>query len=64
MDEHNLFGVVNRGSPRLRLNELARELSWLCLERRITIMIEWIPREENSMADELSRLIIPDDWML
>jgi len=64
VDAQNLLGVVNRGSTSMRLNELARELFWLCLERRITIMIEWVPREENSLADELYKLIILDDWML
>ncbi len=61
---HNLLGVVNRGSPRLRLNELGRELFWFCLEHRITTMIEWAPREENSPVDEVSKLIISDDWMV
>ena len=46
------------------LNELARELFWFCLERRITILVEWVPREENSLADKLSKLVIPDDEML
>ncbi len=64
MDSQNLMGVVNHGSPRLRLNELAHELFCVFLERRITIMIEWAPREENCMVYELSKLIIPDDWML
>ena len=31
------------------------------LERRIVIMVEWVPREDKSLADELSKLIIPDD---
>jgi hypothetical protein len=25
VDAHNLLGIINRGSPRLKLNELARE---------------------------------------
>ena len=40
VNAHNLLGVVNCGSPRLMLNELARELFWFCLGRRINIMIE------------------------
>ena len=64
VDAQNVLEVANHGSLRLGLNELAFELFWFCLERRITIMIEWSPREENSLADELSKLIIPDDWML
>ncbi len=62
VDAQNLLGVVTGGSQRRRLNGLARELFWFCLERRMTIMIEWVPREENSMADELSKLIIHDDF--
>ena len=61
VDAQNLLGVVNRGSPRLMLYELARELFLFCLERRITILVEWVPREKNSLADELSKFIIPDD---
>jgi hypothetical protein len=34
------------------------------LEHRIVILVEWVPREENSLAVELSMLITPDDWML
>ena len=26
--------------------------------------MEWVPREENTLADELSKLVIPDDYML
>jgi hypothetical protein len=61
VDAHNLLGVVNRGSPWLMLKELARDLFWFCLESRMTITVEWVPREENALADELSKLIIPDD---
>ncbi len=58
------MGIVNRGSPRLKLNALARELFWLGLEHRITRSVEWVPREENTLADELSKMLIPDDSML
>ncbi len=64
MDAQNLLGVVNHGSPRLRLNDLARELFWFVLERRIVMTVEWVPRELNTLADDLSKLIIPDDWMI
>ena len=64
VDAQNLLGVVNHGSPRLRLNDLARELFWFVLERRIVMTVEWVPREQNTLTDDLSKLIIPDDWML
>ena len=30
----------------------------------ITLSLEWVPKEENAFADELSKLLIPDDWKL
>ena len=64
VDAQNLLGIVNRGSPRVNINEMARDLFWLCVERDITIKMEWVPREENALADELSKLLIPSDWMV
>ncbi len=64
MDARSLRGIVNRGSPRLNTNELARDLFWLCVERDITIKVKWVPREDNALADELSKLLIPSDWMV
>ena len=58
VDAQYLLGSVNRGSPRLKLDALARELFWFGLEHRITLSVEWVPR------DELSKLLIPDDFSL
>ncbi len=41
VDAKNLLGIVNHGIPRLKLNTLARELSWVIMEHRITITVEW-----------------------
>jgi hypothetical protein len=57
------LGVVNRGSPRLKLNKLARDLFWFGVEHDITLTVEWVPREKNALVDELSKLLIPDDYM-
>ncbi len=57
----NLLGIVNRGSYNLPLNILARELFWFCLKFTLKIVIEWVPREENGVADEISKWLIPDD---
>ncbi len=56
VDARNLLGIVNLGSPRLNTNELARDLFLLCVEREITIKVECVPREENALADEMSKL--------
>jgi hypothetical protein len=62
VDAMNLLGNINRGSPKLPLDVLARELFWFCLLHKITISVEWIPREANMFAVEISKMSIPDDW--
>ena len=59
-----MLGIVNRGSPRLKLNALARELFWFGLEHRITLVVERVPREENTLSEDLFILLIPDDCSL
>ena len=34
------------------------------MERDITLKVEWVPREDISLADELSKLLNPIDWMV
>jgi hypothetical protein len=64
VDAQNLLGIVNRGSSKLAINKLARDLFWFGLVNGITLSVEWVPREQNAFADELSKLLIPDDWKL
>jgi hypothetical protein len=45
-DAMNLLGIINRGSPKLPLNVLARELFWFCLEFKIRTVIEWVPERK------------------
>ena len=59
-----MLGIVNHESPRLKLNALARQLFWFGLENRITLSVEWVPTEENTFADEVSKLLIPEDFSL
>jgi len=58
------LGIVNRGSPKIIINELARELFLFCIRHHATTSVEWVPREENVFADEFSKLLIPEDSML
>jgi hypothetical protein len=60
-DAINLLGIVNRGSPKLAFNTLARKLFWLCLSHKFTILVEWVPREINFVASEISKWLIPYD---
>ena len=40
IDAMNLLGIVNKGSPKLALNTLARELFWFCLSHKIVLSVE------------------------
>jgi len=64
VDAANLMGIVNRESPKLIIQELARELFWFCLRHRITASLNWVPREEDAFADDISKMLIPEDSML
>ena len=64
VDAVNLLGIINRGSPKLIIDELARELCWFCFRLRITATMESVPREENAFADNISKMLIPKDLMI
>jgi hypothetical protein len=40
VDAQNLLEIVNRGSPKLNINERARELFWFCQRHRITTFVK------------------------
>ena len=61
VDAQNLLVIINRGSSKLAINKLARDLFWFGLVNEITLSVEWVPRKENVFADELSKLLIPGD---
>ena len=47
------------------LQYFAKEVFHFCFENRIALKVEWIPREQNSLADEISReadLVDIEDW--
>jgi hypothetical protein len=60
----NLMRILNRGSSKLGINELTRELLWFCLRHNITPSEEWVSREANVFADDISKMLIPEIWML
>ena len=52
------------GSTNSNLHNLSIDLYNCCLQFNVTIEPVWLPREHNERADELSRIIDPDDWSL
>ena len=69
-DNQAVTALISNGGSRNRrpagglLHQGVRDLFWYCIDQRITLLAEWIPRERNEEADALSKLPDPDDWKL
>ena len=61
-DNTNVVSIVRKGSMKKNLQEIAIKIFEICLEYKIRLEIEWIPREMNDQADYLSRIVDFDDW--
>ena len=63
-DNTNVEHILKVGSPKPNLHLEAVAIYTLCRQYQIHLEPEWIPREFNQEADELSRLASKDDYML
>ena len=61
-DNQSVVSIVNKGSMRPHLQELALKIHNKCVSNGIHIYIDWIPRSLNDRADFLSRLVDVNDW--
>ena len=60
-DNQNIVHVINTGSIKPDLQSVKEDIPHLCVCRRISIIPVWVPREENHLADYLSKLIDVDN---
>ena len=63
-DNLNTASILCRGSRVQRLHALALQAFDLCQANQIQLLVQWIPREQNTCADYLSRIIDRDDWQV
>jgi len=63
-DNQAVTFLWEKGSRKRHLNVVVIRLFEKCRELKIKMQIDWIPREENEIADYLSKLHDSDDWML
>ena len=56
--------IVSKGSRKNHLQDLAIDIFNLCSDYKITLKINWIPREDNEIADEISKFFDFDDWQI
>ena len=56
--------IIEIGSPKHNLQNLAIEIFEICLKHDIKLLPTWIPREENQFADYYSKIVDTDDWSI
>jgi hypothetical protein len=61
-DNSNVPRILAHGSMKSDLHSLALSVFQLCLKHNIVILPEWVPRDNNSIADSISRVSDFDDW--
>ena len=55
--------IIRAGSMKWgELQDLAMDIFNMCLRNSISLEVEWVPREENQVADFYSKVFDYDDW--
>lgn len=63
-DNQNVVRIVNIGSKVPALQQLALDVHRQCLIAGISIDMQWIPRNLNTCADDISKLVDYDDYAI
>ena len=64
-DNQNVARILQVGSRTKELHAVALKIFSLAVQYGIKLEPEWIPRELNAKADQLSRIVLDlDDWFL
>jgi len=63
-DNQNVVRIIQYGSPKPLLQVEALCIFSTYTNSHIRLEPEWIPREDNELADYYSRIVDFDDWMI
>lgn len=63
-DNQNVVRIVNCGSRVPALQDLAMDIFQTCLLNSVSNDMQWIPRDLNSAADDISKFIDHDDYTI
>ena len=61
-DNKNVVSLIHRGSMNPELQAVAEQIVDVCSANSISVNPVWVPREQNQLADYVSRLNGVDDW--
>ncbi|VDI58959.1 Hypothetical predicted protein [Mytilus galloprovincialis] len=63
-DNQNVPHILRVGSKKQKLQDIATAIKQTCVDSNINIITQWVPRENNTHADKLSRHTDHDDWAI
>ena len=63
-DNTNVTRIIGNGSTKEYLQDIALDIHKACLQSDIQIIAKWIPREDNKIADSISKYRDTDDWSI
>ena len=63
-DNQNVVRILQVGSRKPHLQEQAMKVFETCISYQIRLEPDWLPREENELADFISRIVDYDDWQV
>ena len=58
------MSIVNKGSKVAELQAVSLRIFEKCMSNGINIDLRWIPRDDNYVADEISKIIDYDDYTI
>lgn len=61
-DSQSCVHIVQSGSTKLDLHSEAMGIFNICMKFNIDLRIQWIPRELNTVADDISKYRSTDEW--
>ena len=61
-DNQAAVSIVAKGSRKPHLQKLAVTIYFFCRKNNIHLKLNWIPRDLNIVADEMSKFVDFDDW--
>ena len=61
-DNQNVVQIIQYGSKKPHLQDGAMSITETCFQHSIKLVMNWVPRSENEVADYISTLRDFDDW--
>ena len=61
-DNQGAVRIVDIGSPNAELHSIALDIFDFCQRFNVRFVSQWVPRELNACADDISNIIDFDDW--